>query len=82
MTLSPIDLLTGRDADLRWVASFRLRGRTYTMRAGVATFADGWAEFSVWNEAGRPRRVKVREADRVEVLTRFAGDLEIPEASE
>jgi hypothetical protein len=81
-TPDAIDLLTGRDVNYNWVASFLLRGRVYTKRAdGCTSFGDYGAKFPVFNSSGRRVMVTVRPEDRVEIMTRYLTDgREVPDA--
>ena len=74
-TPNAVDLLFGRDDMFRWVAEFEVRGRRFTLvPGGCSTLADGYAKVRVWNASGNIVDVKVRETDRLTIVSRYAVD--------
>jgi len=69
---STVDALVLRDENYTYAAGFRLRGREYVRASGVggSTFFEGGADLKVWNSAGRLTTVRVRDTDKIEILSR------------
>jgi hypothetical protein len=47
---------------------FTLRGRTYSLSSWSGwSHYEGYSVVPVWNERGRETRIKIKDADRIEV---------------
>lgn len=79
-TPDAIDLLLGRDSHFRSVAGFRLRGREFTLTSGCVSNYHCYSVVPAFNSRGTLTKVKVREGDKLTILSRYTvGGYTVPE---